>query len=156
MDMPEEPLFDGARRLDGQRESERAGVIGDLRLVRAHVDHRDEVLVRVEHRRAAAAERRVPRPEVVAAMNRDGRLFSDTRADAVGALDAFRPDAALPDATPSAAVNRSAYPTLPTAAKSRSFSSAAIPISSSTGARLALSSCAVRIHGASPLACAMR
>src|SRR5262245_20191667 len=98
MDMPEEPLFDGVRRVDGQRERERAGVIGDLRLVRAHVDHRDEVLVRVEHRRAAAAERRVPRPEVVAAMNRDGRLFSDTRADAVGALDAFCPDAALPDA----------------------------------------------------------
>src|SRR5262249_3629241 len=89
MDMPEEPLFDAARRVDGQRERERAGVIGDLRLVRAHVDHCDEVLVRVEYRRAAAAERRVPRPEVVAAMNRDGRLFSDTRADAVGALDAL-------------------------------------------------------------------
>src|SRR5262245_18359978 len=98
MDMPEEPLFDRARRVDGQRERERAGVIGDLRLVRAHVDHCDEVLVRVKHRRAAAAERRVPRPEVVAAMNRDGRLFSDTRADAVGALDALCPDAALPDA----------------------------------------------------------
>src|SRR5258708_6740043 len=97
MDMPEEPLFDGARRLDGQRESERVGVLGELRLVRAHVDHCDEVLVRIEHRRAAAAERRVPLPEVLAAMNRDGRLFSDTRADAVGALDAFRPDSALPD-----------------------------------------------------------
>ena len=68
MDMPEEPLFDGARRLDGQRESERVGMIGDLGLVRAYVDHSDKVLVRVEHRRAAAAERRVPRPEVVAAM----------------------------------------------------------------------------------------
>src|SRR5258706_14748169 len=98
MDMPEEPLFDGARRLDGQRESERVRVLGELRLVRAHVDHCDEGLVRVEHRRAAAAERRVPRPEGVAAMNRDGRLFSDTRADAVDALDAFGPDAALPDA----------------------------------------------------------
>src|SRR5713226_5794540 len=98
MDMTEEPLFDGARRLDGQRESERVGVIGELRLVRAHVYHCDEVLVRVEHRRAAAAERRVPRPEVLAAMNRYGRLFSDTRADAVGALDAFRPNSALPNA----------------------------------------------------------
>ena len=29
MDMPEEALFDGARRLDGQRESERVGVIGE-------------------------------------------------------------------------------------------------------------------------------
>src|SRR5258705_1173698 len=98
MDMPEEPLFDGARRLDGQRESERVGVLGELGLVRAHVDYCDEVLARVEHRRAAAAERRVPRPEVVVAMDRDGRPFSDTRADAVGALEAFSPDAALPDA----------------------------------------------------------
>src|SRR4029453_15040045 len=98
MDMPEEPLLDGARRLDGQRESERVGVLGELRLVRAHVDYCDEVLVRVEHRRAAAAERRVPRPEVVAAMNRDGRLVSDTGANAVSSLDAFSPDAALPDA----------------------------------------------------------
>src|SRR5712671_5066816 len=40
----------------------------------------------------------MPLPEVVAAMNRDGRLFSDTRADAIRTLDAFRPDAALPDA----------------------------------------------------------
>jgi len=31
-------------------------------------------------------------------MNRHWGLFSDTRADPVGALDAFRPDAALPDA----------------------------------------------------------
>src|SRR5262245_47328129 len=73
MDMTEEPLLDGARRLDGQRSRERMGMLGDLRLVGAHVEHGDEVLVRVEHRRAAAAERRVPRPEVVAAMNRDGR-----------------------------------------------------------------------------------
>src|SRR5262245_63990229 len=78
MDMAEEPLFDGARRLDGQRESERVRVLGDLRLVRAYVDHCDEVLGRVEHRRAAAAEARVPGPEVMVAMNRDGRLFSDT------------------------------------------------------------------------------
>src|ERR1700687_5491373 len=98
MYMAEEALFEGARRLDGQRESERVGVLGELRLVRAHVDYCDKVLIRVEHRRAAAAERGVPRPEVVAAMNRDGLLFSDTRADAVGALDAFRPHAALPDA----------------------------------------------------------
>src|SRR5579862_8576699 len=98
MDMPEEALFDGARRLDGQRKSERVGVLGKLRLVRAHVDYRDKVLIRVEHWRAAAAERRVPRPEVMAAMNRDGRLFSNTGANAVGALDAFSPDAALPDA----------------------------------------------------------
>src|ERR1700741_4477006 len=98
MDMPEEPLFDRARRLDGERESERVGVFGDAGLVRAHVDHRDEVLVRVEHRRAAAAERRVSRPEMLAAMNRDGRLFTNSRTDAVGALDAFRPDGTLPDA----------------------------------------------------------
>src|SRR5882672_1466689 len=98
MDMPKEPLLDGARRLDGQRESERAGVIGELRLVRARVDHRDQVPVWIENRRAAAAQHRVPRPEVVAAVNRDGRLFSDTRADAVGTLHALRPDGALPDA----------------------------------------------------------
>jgi hypothetical protein len=35
---------------------------------------------------------------MLAAMNRDGRLFGDTRADTVGAFDAFSPDAALPDA----------------------------------------------------------
>src|ERR1700676_1483963 len=98
MDVSEEPLFDGTRRLDGQRERERVGVLGELRLVRTHVDYCDKVLVRVEKRRAAAAERRVPRPEVVAAMNRDGPLFSDTGADAVGSFDAFSPDAALPDA----------------------------------------------------------
>ena len=60
MDMPEVALFDSARRLHGQRESERVGALGELRLVRAHVDYCDKVLIRVEHRRATAAERRVP------------------------------------------------------------------------------------------------
>src|SRR5262249_27108825 len=52
----------------------------------------------VEHRRARTAQWRMPHAVVLRAMHGNRPPLGDAGADAVGALDGFRPDAALPDA----------------------------------------------------------
>src|SRR3954452_18215545 len=94
--LAKEPLFYGARR------RHRKGAGQGVRALRAsgidcgYVQHRQQPSVRAEDRRAGAAQIHMPRPEMLASVDRYGPLLGDAGADAIGPLDILGPDAAEP------------------------------------------------------------
>src|SRR2546423_10327296 len=94
--LAKEPLFDGARRIHRKGTGEGVGVFRASGIDGRYVQHRQQPSVEAEDRRTGAAQSHMPRPEMLASVDRHGPLLGDAGADAVGSFDLLAPDAAKP------------------------------------------------------------
>ena len=90
--MPQEvATLDHLRRQVDQRHGVELA-LARYRLTRGrHIEHRQQVAVRVEHRARRAGQPGMPATEVFIAMNRQGLTLHQAGADAIGAFAGFAP-----------------------------------------------------------------